>query len=228
MSIIKNRIVISCVSTMTNHLHQSSCQVMWSPPVTKNRHPPTQLTKSWIGGCPYIPSDCKAAPAAPHFTSSFSHHTSSFSSALLHPHNWTHASHIPGTLQTRSPSDTQPSRNDMSYRAASFLLFILSRMLRYYRRSALPLGLFKNLLFILILPSILFRHFQKFSKLLHPLWFHLPSIQGFTIRLQPIQMVMLLNPMPWRIPLIRFNKRHHLIVTYQPAFFLCHMSHNYP
>ena len=42
-------------------------------------------------------------------------------------------------------------------------------------------------LFILVLPSIQFRHFQKFSKLLHPISFHLSSIQGFSIGLQPIE-----------------------------------------
>ena len=51
-------------------------------------------------------------------------------------------------------------------------------------------------LFILILPPILFRHFQKFSKLLDSLWLHLPNIHHFSIGLQPIQVVMFFYPMP--------------------------------
>ena len=78
-------------------------------------------------------------------------------------------------------------------------------------------------LFILVLPPIQFHHFQKFSKLLHPLSLHLTCIQGFTIRLQPIQMVMLLNMVLRRIPPIRFNKANHLIIPRLPTFILFHI-----
>ena len=91
---------------------------------------------------------------------------------------------------------------------------ILSRMLRYYRRSALPLGLSKNLLLILVLSLILFRHFQKFSKLLNSLSLHLPSIQRFTIGLQPIKHIMLLYPMLGWIPVVLLQEPHHFIVSH--------------
>ena len=95
-------------------------------------------------------------------------------------------------------------------------------MSRYYRRSALPLGLSKNLLLILILPPILFRHFQKFSKLLHPLRLQFPCIKNLPIRLHPVQHIVLLNPMLRRIPMIALNKSHHLLIPLHPPFLLCH------
>jgi len=97
-------------------------------------------------------------------------------------------------------------------------------MLRYYRRSALPLGLSKNLLFILVLPPILFRHFQKFSKLLHPLSLHLPCIHHLPIRLQPVQHIMLLYPMTRWITMVGLNEFNHLVVSHQPPLVLCHLS----
>ena len=75
----------------------------------------------------------------------------------------------------------------------------------------------------LVLPPILFRHFQKFSKLLHPLGLHFPSIKSFSIGLQPVQVVMLLNPMLRRIPSIAFNKLNHFIVFCHPSFSLFHI-----
>ena len=77
-------------------------------------------------------------------------------------------------------------------------------------------------LFILILSPILFRHFQKFSKLLHPLYLHLSSIHRFTIRLQPIELVMLLYSMSRWIPFVGLNKCHHFNIFHHPSFVLCH------
>lgn len=77
-------------------------------------------------------------------------------------------------------------------------------------------------LLILILPLILFRHFQKFSKLLHPLWLHFPSIQGFSIGLQPVEHIMLLNSMLRWIPMIGFYEISHLFISFHPSFVLCH------
>ena len=79
-------------------------------------------------------------------------------------------------------------------------------------------------LLILILPPIPFRHFQKFSKLLHPLWFHLSSIQGFTIRLEPVEHIMLLYPMLRGISMICLNVALHLIIPRHP---LIALGHNY-
>ena len=80
-------------------------------------------------------------------------------------------------------------------------------------------------LFILILSLILFRQFKKFSKLLHPLSLHLPCIHHLPIRLQPIQHIMLLNPMPRRIPMVLLQESHHFIVSHYPAFVLRHIYH---
>ena len=79
-----------------------------------------------------------------------------------------------------------------------------------------------SLLLILILPPILFRHFQKFSKLLHPVRFHLPSIHHLPIGLHPVEHIVLLYPMLRRISMIRLNKTHHLIIPHHPSLFLCH------
>ena len=84
-------------------------------------------------------------------------------------------------------------------------------------------AILSRLLFILIFPPILFRHFQKFSKLLYPISFHLSSIQCFTIRFQPIQVVMLFNLVLRRIPMIDLNKLNHLFTSFLPTFFLLHI-----
>ena len=81
-----------------------------------------------------------------------------------------------------------------------------------------------SLLLILILPPILLHHFQKLFKLLHPVRFHLPSIKNLPIRLQPIEHIMLLNPMLRRVPIIRLNKTHHLIIPRYPPFILRHID----
>ena len=81
-------------------------------------------------------------------------------------------------------------------------------------------------LFILILPPILFRHFQKFSKLLYPLLLHLPRIHHLSVSLQPVQHIMLLNPVFRRIPVIGLNKPHNLLISCQPTCFLIHYTIN--
>ena len=81
-------------------------------------------------------------------------------------------------------------------------------------------------LFILVLPPILFRQFQKFSKLLYPLSLHLSSIQGFTIRLEPIHVVMLFKAMFRRIPMIFFKEINHILIFIYPFLILCH-THKY-
>ena len=101
-----------------------------------------------------------------------------------------------------------------SHQQSSFLLFPSSPLGETERGS---------LLLILILPPILFRHFQKFSKLLYPLRFHLPSIQCFTIRFQPIQVVMFFQAMFRRITMISLNKGFYLIISCQPTSLLIHL-----
>ena len=75
---------------------------------------------------------------------------------------------------------------------------------------------------ILVFPSILFHHFLKFSKLLQPLHSHLPSIQKLSIRLQPIEHIMLLGSVFRRIMMISFNKSLHFIEPTLPSFVLRH------
>ena len=93
-------------------------------PVPLASHPPTQLTKSWIGGCLYI-CRCNAKPFIYDSTSSILLLTYHIYSALPSPIQRTHLSRTQWTLQIQSPSDTQPSRYDM-YWAASFILFVYS------------------------------------------------------------------------------------------------------
>ena len=77
--------------------------------------------------------------------------------------------------------------------------------------------------YILILPPILLHQFQQLSKHLHPLRLHLPCIQQFPIMLQPsIIFTPLLRNILRRISFIRFNKRHHLIISCHPVLILCH------
>ena len=83
-----------------------------------------------------------------------------------------------------------------------------------------PLGETERGLLILILSPILFRHFQKLSKLLYPLCFHLPSIQYFPIRLQPIQHISILCHILRRIPMLTFNELLHFIIPIQPTCLL--------
>ena len=93
-----------------------------------------------------------------------------------------------------------------------------------YRSYFVPyVAILSRPLFILILPPILFRHFQKFSKLLHPLRLHLPSIKSFSIGLDPVEIfTSLLFIMLRRIPMVTLQEPHHLIVPNHPLFFLCH------
>ena len=98
----------------------------------------------------------------------------------------------------QSPSDTQPSRYDMLCRAVSFLFSIHSARWFSHRISTCPVcchamaaylvpyvAILSRPLFILILPPILFRQFQKFSKPLNSLSLHLPSIHFLSIMFEP-------------------------------------------
>ena len=78
-------------------------------------------------------------------------------------------------FKTSAPFQTLPSAFRLQ---PSYLLLFPSSPLGETERG--------SLLLILVLPSIQFRHFQKFSKLLHPLRLHLPSIKNLPIRLQPL------------------------------------------
>ena len=81
-------------------------------PVPLASHPPTQLTKSWIGGCLYI-CRCNAKPFIYDSTSSILLLTYHIYSALPSPILRAHLSRTLWTLQIQSPSGTQPSRYDM-------------------------------------------------------------------------------------------------------------------
>ena len=91
----------------------------------------------------------------------------------------------------------------ISLQQSSLLLFPSSPLGETERGALLPL----------ILPPIQFRHGKKLFKLLHSLSLHLPSIQRFTIGLQPIKHIMLLNPMLRRIPMVLLQEPHHLIIS---------------
>lgn len=82
----------------------------------------------------------------------------------------------------------------------------------------------KRRLLILIHPSILFNERQKPFEHLYPLRLHLPRIKSFSIGLQPVEHIVLLNPMLRRITFIALNKRHHLIISSQPLLFLRHTT----
>ena len=88
----------------------------------------------------------------------------------------------------------------------------------------LPLGETERGLLILILPPILLHHGKKLFKLLHPLRLHLPRIQGFTIRLHPIQHISILCHILRRIPMVGLNKLNHLLVSLKPPCLLIHIS----
>ena len=78
---------------------------------------------------------------------------------------------------------------------------------------------------VLVLPPILFRHFQKFSKLLHPLRLHLSCIQLFSIMLQPrIIFTSLLRIILRRIPMISVDKFNYLLVPRLPLLILRHTN----
>lgn len=76
--------------------------------------------------------------------------------------------------------------------------------------------------FPLILPPILLHHLHQPLKSLHPLQLQPPCIKRLSIRLKPVQHIMLLYPMLRRIPMIALNKSHHLLIPFLPSFFLCH------
>ena len=98
-----------------------------------------------------------------------------------------------------------------------------------------------HILFILILPFILPHHTPASdifrisvnpwildsvaSARLHPLRPHLPRIQRLSIRLQPVQHIMLLNPMPRRITMVGLNELNHFIISNQPSRLLIHTSY---
>ena len=82
---------------------------------------------------------------------------------------------------------------------------------------------FMKPLFPLVLPPILFRHFQKFSKPLHSLWFQLPSIHLLPVMLHPCIQPPFLQIIFGKIPMVRFYEGLHLIVVCHPLLFLRHL-----
>ena len=125
-----------------------------------------------------------------------------------------------------SPSSAKPwlpiSQKSYTYRIKPIYLpqrtYILTTQKSYtYERNQVPL----------ILPPILFRHFQKFSKLLHPLRFHLPSIKSLSIGLAPVQHIMLLNPVLRWIAFVDLNEVLHLLIPFLPFLILRHNKKSY-
>ena len=76
----------------------------------------------------------------------------------------------------------------------------------------------------LVLPSVNLCECKKFFELLYPLRLQFPSIQRFTIRLQPIEHIMLLYPMLRRISMILLYEGFHLIISCQPTSLLIHLT----
>ena len=72
----------------------------------------------------------------------------------------------------------------------------------------------------LVLPSVNLCECKKFFELLYPLRLQLPSIQRFTIRLQPVEHIMLFYSMLRRIPMLTFNELLHFIKPIQPTCLL--------
>ncbi len=110
------------------------------------------------------------------------------------------------------------------YRAASFLFFITvfdGFPINFY---LVPyVAILSQPLLILVLSLILFRHFQKFSKLLQPFRFHRSGIHLLSIMLQPSIIFASLFGIIFRwIPFVGLNKHHHLIVSRCPSFVLRH------
>jgi hypothetical protein len=93
----------------------------------------------------------------------------------------------------------------------TFLTHFLQKKANFTQKSAL--FFFIVLLLILILSLVLFRQFQKYSKRLHPLFFHFTRIHHLPIRLYPIQHIVLFYPMLRRIPMILFYETLHFIVV---------------
>ena len=79
-------------------------------------------------------------------------------------------------------------------------------------------------LLILIHSFILFAQFQQLHKLTKPRFRQFPRIHYLPIRLQPVQHIMFLNPVPRRIPLILLDEPLHLIIPHQPTCFLIHLT----
>ena len=140
-----------------------------------------------------------------------------------HAYNFRHESPRLPVQDTKNPHTVPFNRIDVgifihqtsafSHQQSSLLLFPSSPLGETERGS---------LLLILIFPSILLHQFLKFSKLLYPLRLHLPSIKDLPIRLQPIEHIMLLNPMLRRIPMIDLYKVNHLIIPRYPPIILRH------
>lgn len=76
----------------------------------------------------------------------------------------------------------------------------------------------------LVLPSVNLCECKKFFELLYPLRLQLPSIQRFTIRLQPVEHIMLFYSMLRRIPMLTFNELLHFIIPIQPTCLLIHLT----
>jgi len=76
----------------------------------------------------------------------------------------------------------------------------------------------------LVLPSVNLCECKKFFELLYPLRLQLPSIQRFTIRLQPVEHIMLFYSMLRWVAFIRFNELLHFIIPIQPTCILIHLT----
>jgi len=76
----------------------------------------------------------------------------------------------------------------------------------------------------LVLPSVNLCACKKFFELLYPLRLQLPCIQRFTIRLQPVEHIMLFYSMLRWVAFIRFNELLHFIIPIQPTCILIHLT----
>ena len=74
-------------------------------------------------------------------------------------------------------------------------------------------------LFVLIHPPVLFCQRQQFLKLPQPRLRQLPRIHLFPVRLEPVEHIMLFQPVFRRIPLIGLNELLHLIISNSPWIF---------
>ena len=76
---------------------------------------------------------------------------------------------------------------------------------------------------MLVYPFILFHQYQERFKPFHSLRLHPPRIHHLPVCLQPVQHVMLLNPVLRRIPMIGLHEAHHLLIPRSPPFILSHI-----
>ncbi len=156
-------------------------------------------------------------------------HTSSFLQLFIHQ---TYGHTFPISQETSEPKVHEVCRYSRIFRMIKPSHFCLSScsvcchvMATSHRSLRFSAGSYP--LLILIFPPILFRHFQKFSKLLHPLRLHRSSIHLLPIMLKPrIIIAPLFRIILRRIPLIGLYKLYHLIVFRLPLLLLSHVSIN--